>query len=174
MKRLFIGLELKASTKNYLHHCQDKLKSTVKKAQWIESTNFHVTLKYLGPTDNLDAIADTLSDQFKNIEPFTFTIDTVETFKRGQRHIIWAGSKNKNKPLLALVNQLETAMQRMGFSKETRPYTLHITLARDAILTEVLDLPIYHTIHVRALTLFESHRVNGKLTYTQRSKHVLE
>lgn len=57
-------------------------------------------------------------------------------------------------------------MRERGFSLENRPFRPHLTLIRQ-LLADVSDFPPLQpfSLPVSAITLFESLRVEGRLTY---------
>lgn len=66
---------------------------------------------------------------------------------------------------------LELELEKIGIEKEVKPFNPHITLAREATLKEDFIILKQNTkvenreISVENISLFESTRINGKLTY---------
>jgi 2'-5' RNA ligase len=96
----------------------------------VTPANFHVTLKFLGNTDEksrecLCAAADGLC-----FTPFELCLDTLGQWPKPR--ILWLGARRVPPALATLASDLDQAAVSCGFGPETRPYRPHVTLARKA------------------------------------------
>jgi 2'-5' RNA ligase len=132
-KRVFIGIPIKNEIREVLNKWCMELKSTFPFEKWIHPDDYHITLKYLGETDNttIQQIKERLIQIAKSTEPFTVSLKDLGTFGPNQSpRILWTDVKG-NPIKLGLLNQeIEEAMKEIGFEKEDRAYNPHLTLAR--------------------------------------------
>ncbi len=128
--RLFIGIKLSDSVKtNLCEICRD-LKKDAPKIRWVKEDNIHITLKFLGETDRKDQVIDALENKVSTPK-FKLEFQGLGSFGRGlDLRILWAGI-GACEELAALFNQIESALEPLGFPKETRRFSPHITLGRN-------------------------------------------
>ena len=60
---------------------------------------------------------------------FELEFSTVGTFGRPAK-VLWLGTEKANSELEKLVQDFEQAFEELGFIKEQRPFSAHLTLAR--------------------------------------------
>jgi len=170
--RLFFAVEFDEKTKNILAEKQKLLRRNAAKGNFTLWENLHLTLRFIGevPQEDLPVLTCIQDLVSKRHNPFRLEISGIGTFGRGDGCIVWAGIK-ECKELTGLQQDLEREIAAKGFKPETRPYMPHITLAReftpagdmDKIIEEVGTLR--HIFNVNGISLMESTRVNGRLTY---------
>ncbi len=136
MPRLFTGLEIPSELALEL----SMLRGGLHGARWIDSENYHITLRFIGDIDRATAfdIANML-DEIKR-PPFTVTLEGLSFFGGDKPRAIVA----KAQPAPALVQlqaEQERLMRRIGMAPEPRKFTPHVTLARlrDASVHAVAD-----------------------------------
>lgn len=173
-ERLFIGINFDKETKNVLERVQKTLVKNNVEGILTHKDNFHVTIKYLGYIEKpvsykLHALLPALIGQYKS---FNMRIKNIDSFKKGKTHIVYADVQ-LNKPFHTLYNAIEAMCISLGVNPDTRPFNPHITLMKKAQIDDLSNIPFKHTITVKELTLFLSHRVDGLLTYTPLSTYTL-
>jgi 2'-5' RNA ligase len=90
----------------------------------------HLTLVFIGSTPR-ERIADLVALADSIVVPaFDLQLDAIGWFR--QNGIVWAGARKVPDPLLSLQASLARGAERLGFSLDVRPYSPHLTLARDA------------------------------------------
>lgn len=98
---------------------------------WSPVDNLHITTKFIGdwPESRLPEI-DRALQTITALQPFTLSLENLGWFpnERSAR-VLWAGVKECSS-LTLLANETETALEGLGISKEARPYSPHLTLAR--------------------------------------------
>lgn len=169
--RLFYAITLPNDVLAYLHSVQAVVKSSALKGNFTTYHNFHITLKYIGETDTsgYDDLCEILDDVTKQSSPFTIKIGDLGSFPRKNKHIMWVGVTSGKQHLNNLFQMIEQRTLSYGFLKEERKYRPHITLGREIVLDElqIFDVPGYDTtIDITSISLMQSHRVDGVLTYT--------
>ncbi|MBC8270058.1 MAG: RNA 2',3'-cyclic phosphodiesterase [Rhodospirillaceae bacterium] len=126
MIRLFVGIPLAQDVRQHLHSLSGGLEG----AHWISPENMHLTLRFIGEVDEVQA-AD-INDALSSIDSPAFEISLagVEAFGRAHMvHTIWAAVPGE--PALShLHGKVERALVQSGLAPERRKFTPHITLAR--------------------------------------------
>ncbi len=178
--RLFIAIELPEMIRKPL---SDSLKDSViikkKKARLTSKENLHITLKFLGDVqqDKRGDLQAAIANSVGGIGPFELKIHSGGVFPAIKKpRILWAGF-DLSKELSILVNNLENEFEKIGFSKDLKPFQPHITLARipdyvstmipvekDEIIQnlEKIDLPPFT---VDKISLMKSILLPGKPEY---------
>lgn len=96
-------------------------------ARWYANDDHHMTLRFLGDTDNnmVPEIIEALSAIRR--APFTTEIKGMGYFEKAK--VLYADVPSYKKPE-ALVTDITDKLERFGFDFGTRPFTPHVTLAR--------------------------------------------
>lgn len=132
--RSFIAIELPADVRSELEKLQGALKSArFDFVRWVPAENIHVTLKFLGnisPT-RVDGIVNVIKELSREFEPFKLEISGIGAFPNLKRpRVLWVGLGGDIDRLQALQASLEEKLVRLGFAREPRTFTPHLTLAR--------------------------------------------
>jgi len=131
--RLFIALNIPEEIKEKFVLLTKRLKYKTKKISWVKEQNFHITLKFLGEVkeERLPAISEAASRCVKEIIPFTIMFAGVGAFPNIKNpRIIWAGVKEGSAELKSVAAAIEDSFEKLGFAKENRPFSSHLTLGR--------------------------------------------
>lgn len=92
------------------------------------SANIHLTLAFLGSVaPEVQECYERAADGIR-AEHFSLVLDSLDCLQR--RGIAWIGAGRVPKGLLALVQQLNEALQDCGYEPDSRPFRAHLTLAR--------------------------------------------
>ena len=169
--RLFIGVALEPQLKEQLNKIAQRLKEQALKGKFIFKDNYHLTVAFLGDVepDKLNLLADTIKSTRGT--PFSFTIEGLGTFKRNGGDIYWLGIK-AGQALFTYQVALTANLLKAGFTVEDKPYRPHLTLGRQVAVPsgfkkEEIMLPQDLTVNTAKITLFESVRIDSKLTYRE-------
>ena len=175
MPRLFTGLEIPSDLALEL----SMLRGGLSGARWIDSENYHITLRFIGDIDHATAsdVASTLGHVRR--EPFTVTIDGLSFFGGDRPRAIVAKAR-PSAPLVQLQADHERLLRRIGIAPEPRKFTPHVTLARlrDASTHAVADylgargfLPRSFAVH--RFVLFSSRDSTGGGPYVIEAAYPL-
>lgn len=125
MPRLFIALEVPRDAALSL----SLLRGGLPGARWIDTENYHITLRFIGDVEG--HIADEITNALDRVNrpSFTLSLSGVEVFGSKKPHSIYAGVEPSTE-LSALQAEMERLMQRLGLPAEPRKFTPHVTLAR--------------------------------------------
>jgi RNA 2',3'-cyclic 3'-phosphodiesterase len=95
--------------------------------------NLHVTIKFLGPTseERLTALGAALDRELVKLPRFRLQLHRMGAFPSA-RHasVIWAGTDDVDGGLAAVAATVETIAEDLGFARERRPMTGHVTVGR--------------------------------------------
>ena len=97
----------------------------------VERENIHLTLKFLGNVSSarLGEVKEALSAV--RFQPFQLEIKGAGAFPSLNRmNVIWVGIGEGWTLVQQIFEQTEILLQGQGFSRETRPFSPHITIAR--------------------------------------------
>ena len=124
MLRLFVGIGFPPTLKLQL----SLLRSGVPGAKWVDPGNFHLTLRFIGETD--EVVAADIDDALVRLRARRFTLQLAGTGVFGDRpRSLWVGVE-RSPELVALRDKVEQALIRAGLPPEQRKFAPHVTLAR--------------------------------------------
>ncbi|MBX9930954.1 MAG: RNA 2',3'-cyclic phosphodiesterase [Methylobacterium sp.] len=126
MPRLFTGLEIPPDIAEALTRYQAGLRG----ARWIEPSDFHITLRFLGDVEI--PLADALHDELvaaRRRPPLAVTLSGLDCFGGAKpRAVIAAVASNPD--LDDLQSEHERICRQAGAEPDRRKFTPHVTLAR--------------------------------------------
>ncbi len=97
----------------------------------VERENIHLTLKFLGNVSaiKLEEVKSALAQV--TFPPFSLEIKGAGAFPSLKRmNVIWVGIGEGWSQIELIFEQTEKLLHQLGFSRETRPFSPHITVAR--------------------------------------------
>lgn len=131
--RLFIAIELPEEIKGAIGALQDRFRASGLGANWTRPEGIHLTLKFLGDVEEkkIDSINAAMEQAAAGTGALRLSVSGAGAFPdvRSPR-VVWLGLSGDIGQLSALQADLENAMIRLGFEREARPFTPHLTLAR--------------------------------------------
>jgi 2'-5' RNA ligase len=99
---------------------------------WVRAGNLHLTLKFLGDVDEafLVEIGQALKTAAQRHAGFKISFQGVGCFPNVKRpRVVWVGIREPD-ALLRLQAYIETAMEGLGFEREAREFSPHLTIGR--------------------------------------------
>src|SRR5712692_9187014 len=131
--RTFIAVDLDKTVRNRTVALQETLKESGTEVKWVEPENLHVSLLFLGEVDERE-VADVcriVSETTQQHSSFTMNVETAGCFPHARRpRVLWVGVGAGKQELCAIHDSLEIALLDLGFRREDRKYSPHITLGR--------------------------------------------
>lgn len=131
--RTFIAIELPEEIKNRLKSLQERLKTAGADVKWVEPQNIHLTLKFLGETNDkkIKDIASVVRQVAENNPGFTMRISGLGGFPDAESpRVIWVGIAKGGEEIKAVAADLEERVAKLGIPKEKRLFSGHITIGR--------------------------------------------
>lgn len=132
--RAFIAIELPQPIHQRLDEVIGNFKKQLEGApiRWVPGQNIHLTLKFLGDVSlaNLDLLTKALKNEIAGHTPFEISVGGLGAFPVMRRpRVIWVGVEAPPE-LAAVQSGVENAMARLGYAREERPFSPHLTLGR--------------------------------------------
>ncbi len=131
--RLFVAIELSGDVKKSLIKAQSVLRKRCDGIRWVSESAMHLTLKFIGDVDDNDVVETTeaVSLGVDGVASFDMEVGGCGCFPdRGPLRTIWAGVSETSGVLAACVGEIEGRLEELGFPRERRPFSPHITLGR--------------------------------------------
>jgi len=131
--RLFIAIELPEEIKQGISRVQEQLKRSGANAGWTRPEGIHLTLKFLGEVEDakVTGIIDALGLACRGTGQLRLEIAGVGAFPNVKvPRVLWIGVTGDTGKLAMLQAAVEDATERLGFEREARKFSPHLTLAR--------------------------------------------
>lgn len=135
--RVFICFDLNVRTVSNLVLLQEELREPIAeiggKVRWTLPENIHVTLRFLGETD--DDMVFQIRSKLRGVAK---THPMVETESVGTGafpnakvpRIIWVGTGKGCDEIITLQEDIETSLEQLGIQKDNRSFKPHVTIGR--------------------------------------------
>lgn len=133
--RTFIAIELDGAIHRALVNVQMRLKHdpAARLVRWVAPENIHVTLKFMGDVDadQMPALMHAIADACTATPPFALSIAGIGAFPNTRRpNVVWVGASGQIDVAAQLAQKIDNACAALGFPRETRPFSPHLTLGR--------------------------------------------
>jgi len=132
--RLFVAIELDKQVKDELVAAQTRLREFDRTVRWPRPEQMHLTLKFLGevPDEQAQAVCNAAGAVAAQVEPFEVYLASCGCFPpRGRVRIVHAGVVDQSRHNLQRCRDLcEQGFAELGFAREHRPFTAHLTVGR--------------------------------------------
>jgi RNA 2',3'-cyclic 3'-phosphodiesterase len=132
--RSFIAIELPEAVKTGLQQLQTELTlPQYSFAKCVAPESMHLTLKFLGniSANKITEITGVMEQASQGVSSFQLQITEVGAFPNLKRpRVLWVGIKGEVDKLVGWQQRLDNGLVPLGFAKEVRPFTPHLTLAR--------------------------------------------
>jgi 2'-5' RNA ligase len=143
--RAFIAVELPQQTRAAIERQAARLRQSLggDLIRWVPVENMHLTLKFLGDVvdTHLNFLKQMISQTAESHPPFDLQVGGLGCFPnlRAPR-VIWVGI-HAPPVLSALQKNIEAGAARLGYEKEERAFSPHLTLGRARQNANPADLP---------------------------------
>ena len=130
--RCFIAVNIPPDIRAAVGEAIETLRSTGADVKWVHADNLHITLKFLGSTEDslVGPIRDSLQKKIASSTPFYIKISGIGTFPSGRNpRVVWIGVEDRGN-LTGLQEVIEGVAAEFGFPPEARPYSPHLTIGR--------------------------------------------
>jgi len=131
--RLFVAILLDDEVRAALGRVQQQLSPACSGVRWVRQDQLHITAKFLGevPDRDVAGVSKALERAATQLAPFEMTLKGCGCFPpRGAVRIVWAGIQEPSGSLLRSVEAVEGGLTEIGFPRERRPFSPHITIGR--------------------------------------------
>lgn len=131
--RSFVAIELSPDIRAQIEKIQNELKGLSADVRWVRSGGIHLTLKFLGgiQEDKIPEISSVLTQCTAETGNFNLTVHSLGAFPNATNpKVIWIGVEDESGRLLKAQQTIEKSLATIGFKKEKRAFTPHLTLGR--------------------------------------------
>jgi 2'-5' RNA ligase len=131
--RAFLAIEISDDMKKYLKTVIKSVRMHVDGVRWVDEAGQHITLKFFGEIEDKKAweIKEAMLFMEEKYGSFTVTIRSVDAFPdRRKARVIVITLENGVDNIKNIYNDIEESVFTLGFEKEKRPFTPHVTLGR--------------------------------------------
>ncbi|MDA8084968.1 MAG: RNA 2',3'-cyclic phosphodiesterase [Nitrospiraceae bacterium] len=140
--RCFIAIEIPEALRLAIGQAIWKLRSSGADVKWVDPGLIHITLKFLGDTEEsrIGEAQRVLSQKVSHYAPFYIKIAGLDSFPSGRHpRVVWAGIAEST-VLTALQKEIELGLADSGFPAEDRPFRPHLTIGRVKTGRRIADL----------------------------------
>lgn len=132
--RAFIALDLPPATQESIEKQTARLRQTLGNdvIRWVSPHNMHLTLKFLGsvPVSHLDFLKRMLAQAADSQPQFDLQIGGFGSFPNSKRpRVLWVGI-HAPASLASLQKTIADGANRLGYEKEARAFSPHLTIGR--------------------------------------------
>ncbi len=131
--RAFIAIELPEAIKQGIAKVQEQLRETGASANWTRPEGIHLTLKFLGEVEEAKTqeIMRMFAGATQGIGKLNLEVAGAGAFPNVKNpRVLWLGVTGDIEKLGLLQAAVEDAMVKLGFEREERAFSPHLTLAR--------------------------------------------
>ncbi len=131
--RTFIAIELSDSVRQKIAELQEELKRDREKISWTKPGNIHLTLKFLGDTEEskIDRIAGIINGIASDYQSFSLSVSGLGVFPNFRRpRVIWVGMPNSPASLIEIAEKIDSNLAEIGFPQEDKRFSPHLTIGR--------------------------------------------
>lgn len=111
---------------------ENEISNTGANVKLVELENVHITLKFLGDTDEgyIDQIGEIIKAAVKETDSFEIQLKGAGVFpNQNYIKVMWIGIKN-GEQIGKIASKIDEQISGLGFKKEKRGFSAHLTIAR--------------------------------------------
>lgn len=134
MIRAFIAIDLSPDIQRQLDEVLQNYRAQLPNIpiRWVAAANIHLTLKFLGDVSlsNLNILTEMIQKEVSNHHQFDISVGGSGAFPNmRQPRVVWIGVEAPPE-LTAIQNGIEMTTARLGYIREERAFSPHLTLGR--------------------------------------------
>jgi 2'-5' RNA ligase len=129
--RSFVAVDLDAPVRQAVHDLQGELACSAADVRWVRPEGLHVTLKFLGSVEptRLERVRAALAAGMAEQPTLHVRAHGLGAFPGWRRpRVVWVGLHGDG--MVELAARVEDALAPLGFERELRVFTPHLTLGR--------------------------------------------
>jgi RNA 2',3'-cyclic 3'-phosphodiesterase len=132
--RAFIAINLPPEIQECVGQISNEVKGKLENlpVRWVPVENVHLTLKFLGDVSlkNLEVLTEIISQAVSGYQVFDISVGGLGAYPNIHKpRVIWIGLECPSE-LTALQHSLEVETSRLGYAREERSFSPHLTLGR--------------------------------------------
>jgi RNA 2',3'-cyclic 3'-phosphodiesterase len=178
-KRLFIAIDISAEACRAAASYIDSLKRAWPdyRISWTKPENLHLTLKFLGDTEEakIDAVGNALINAVAAVSKFQIEIGETGVFPSPRKpKVLWLGISDISGNLKKATHGIEKNCAEIGFPEDERDFSPHLTIGRVRDPRSAREMARAHIrnefepvrFDVSRVVLYESKLGSGGSVYT--------
>jgi 2'-5' RNA ligase len=185
MKRVFIAIKTDAGAELLRMISSLKALLASEKIKWVDTSNIHLTLAFLGDTEEkiIKILELMLKDKCAGFHDFEFVLTGTGVFKNYRDpKVIWAGIRSSDR-LSELNNTIVNGLKENRINVEERTFRPHLTIGRIRSIKDTENLKNvlekysgteFQTVKVKEVILFESILMQTGPLYKQLGSYHLK
>jgi len=183
--RSFVAIPLPGAVQLAIADATRELARDLPGVKWSRKVeNLHVTMKFLGPVagERLDVLGAEMGGALARVPRFGFEVRGFGAFPAPhEAKVLYAGVEDPVRGLGAVAEAVETVAARLGFARETRAFSGHVTVGRSVgkggVDARVALSPwvgrVFGAVEVDEVRVYESRLGGEGSTYILRSRAAL-
>ncbi len=131
--RTFVAVEISPEVRSSALRLIERLKVAPAKVTWTKGANLHYTLKFLGDVaaERTNDICRAVQESVGPFTPFEIVAQGVGAFPAvSHPRTLWLGVSDGAEQMELVFQAVERLLEPLGFPKEHRRFTGHVTLGR--------------------------------------------
>jgi len=131
--RTFICIDIPSNIRLRIEGLQTKLGAAGGQVSWVKPANVHLTLKFLGNVaeHRIVEVCSAVRRAARVTGPFAIEVGGAGGFPSSRApRVLWVGLVKSPPELLALYKSLEDELFSLGFKREARGFSPHLTIGR--------------------------------------------
>jgi 2'-5' RNA ligase len=128
--RGFISIDIKATPQIILF--EKEMAKSGADIKLVEPENIHITIKFLGDTDEnyIDTIEQSIKESVLSIKPFLIKLKGTGVYpNQNYIKVIWIGITDDGN-IETIARAIDEKLEKLGFKKENRGFSPHLTVGR--------------------------------------------
>jgi 2'-5' RNA ligase len=187
--RVFIAVDISEQVRNAVGRLQEKLRRLVhcdnKSVKWVRPESMHLTMKFLGEIkdDDIVDVCKAVEEVAALHNKFELNVGQVGYFGGKSARVLWVGTEQGAERLNELAEKIDEKMYEIGYPKETRRFTGHLTLCRIkngrvgyelARAVDELEPFAAGVSGIEAVTVYQSQLERAGAVYTALARYELK
>lgn len=130
--RLFLAVDLGGDLRERIHRDAAALREAAPSVAWVRATSLHITVKFLGEVADatLPGLVSAVGEAAARHPVFKMELQGVGAYPNSRRpRIVWLGAVEAG-AMASLARDLDLACASLGFPREDREFSAHVTLGR--------------------------------------------
>ena len=166
--RLFIAVPLPKDIQRKVFAFEQELRAASTGGRFVPQGNHHITLRFIGESNDLADIAFAMDQAVADARPFTLKLGGYGWFDHGGARTSFLRAEGDLTELYRIHEMLETNLWERGFCKGKGRLIPHITLGRAVEHGDISHLlpPENASFRVNSIVLYESTNERGRMVYT--------
>ena len=132
--RAFIAVPVSDEVRATVASVEENLRGLGADVKWVDPQNVHLTLKFLGAVEagRIGDVGSALKSALAGTDGSGITVAGAGTFPPGKKNVrvVWLGITEGQAALVEIARRVDDACAALGFAREERPFSPHLTIGR--------------------------------------------